>query len=449
MPGEFDFDVIIIGGGPAGAAAAARMARYGRRVAVFEGQEFPRFRIGESLLPDGNRALKEIGVWEKVEAGGFVRKPGAEFFNQDGSRWVHNVFAHGLGAGREYAYQVDRSRFDTLLLEHAAECGARVFQPCPVRRVDMKGPGASVRTVGGETYTARFLLDASGRPGFLGVRDRLPKDPLPYPPKVAVYSHFEGVARFPGERSGNIVITRLHRGWCWMIPLDAKLTSVGVVGYTSDLKRHEGGYESWFRRAIADSAFLRGRMEGATPRMKLQVTTDYTYQYTAFGGRRFLLAGDAACFIDPIFSSGVYFAMESSLEAAAIMERHLSAGKTCLTSAAVNRYTRGLKARVRVMRRLIETFYSDRGYDVFMSPTNRFGLFAAVNSIVAGNTRMTPAVWIRYRLFLAIVRANEVFGMVSDARGDTKNTTPAEVVDGEAGPGECREAPSRAGKTAR
>ncbi len=416
MSGETGFDVIVIGGGPAGSVGAARLARAGRRVALFEGEAFPRFKIGESLLPDGNRALKEIGVWDKVEAGGFIRKPGAEFFNEDGSRWVHNVFAEGLVPGREYTYQVERSRFDLLLLEHAEECGVKLFQPCRIRNVELAEDAVIVQTSSGESYSGAYLLDASGRPGLLGVQKKLEKDPLPYPPKVAVYSHFQGVPRFSGERAGNIVITRLPRGWSWIIPISHTLTSVGVVGYAEDLRKRRKDPESWFREAVEESPVLKERMSGTAATMAFQVTTDYTYQYKRFGGDRYLLTGDAACFIDPIFSSGVYFAMESSLQAAGIVDRQLRRGNASLEPRAVAGYTRRLKKRVKVMRRLIETFYSDRGFAIFMSPTNRFGLFSAVNSIVAGNTRMTPGLWLRYRLFLAIVRLHEVFGLVHSVR---------------------------------
>ncbi len=423
-----DFDVLIIGGGPAGSVAASWLARAGWNVGVFEREEFPRFKIGESLLPDGNRALKEIGVWEKVEAAGFVKKPGAEFFDENGSRWVHNVFADGLVPGRDYAYQVERSRFDRLLLEHAVECGAKVHQPCGIRRVEFTEDFVRVETSSHERCTGAYLLDAGGRPGMVGVQEKLDKDSLPYSPKVAVYSHFEGVSRFSGKRAGNIVITRLPRGWSWIIPVSDKMTSVGFVGYVADLRETKETPETWFWNAVEGSLFLKERMAGAKPGMKFHVTTDYTYQYRRFGGRRYLLAGDAACFIDPIFSSGVYFAMESSLQAAGVVAGHLRKGASGLKPRAVSGYTRSLKRRVRVMRRLIETFYSDRGFDVFMSPSERFRLFSAVNSIVAGNTRMPFGLWIRYKLFLAIVRLNERISFIRAGRKSARAEPSAERV---------------------
>jgi len=395
-------------------------------VAVFEAAEFPRFKIGESLLPNGNRVWREIGVWDKIEQAGFVRKEGAEFLSADGSFAVHNVFAQGLVPGRDYTYQVDRARFDQLLLEHAREQGAQVHQPARVERLEQRPDGWTLTTRGGERYEADFVLDASGRDSLLGRHLELQRDRLPYPKRIALYLHAVGVAREQTARGGNILITRLPAGWSWFIPVSEFRVSLGVVTTPEQLKAFDGSREAFFWQALRQSPQLAARLKNAEAVGDLHATADYTYSHTHFGDARYLLAGDAACFIDPVFSSGVYLAAESSFLAAQYLDRALRAQRP-LRKQEARQYTRLLKSRVRVMRRLIENFYDDDGFAVFMNPSDRWQLFAAVNSVVGGCTELPWQLRWRYGLFNTICALNRRWRFIPRIGGKATASAVEEI----------------------
>ncbi|MDP0501365.1 MAG: NAD(P)/FAD-dependent oxidoreductase [Verrucomicrobiota bacterium JB022] len=398
-------DVAIIGGGPAGSVAAAALAQRGHRVTLLEASAFPRFKIGESLLPNGNAVWRAIGVWDKIERAGFVKKEGAEFLSANGSCAVHNVFARGLMPGRDYTYQVERSRFDHLLLEHAREQGVEIRQPAKVAALAQSADGWTLNTDTGETLRAAFVLDASGRTAVLGHHLKLARDTLPYPKRLALYLHARHVRRDEGARGGNIIITRLPDGWSWFIPVDGDRVSLGVVTTPERLKASGQDRLDFFWQALRQSPQLAERLAQAEATSELHVTADYSYSHTDFGGPRHLLVGDAACFIDPIFSSGVYLASESAYAAAQLVDRALQA-KRPLRAAETTRYTHQIKARVQVMRQLIENFYDDDGAAVFMHPSNVLKLFDAVNSVVAGCTRLPWRLRWRYAIFNGICAAN-------------------------------------------
>lgn len=413
-------DALIIGAGPAGSTAAALLADAGLQVLLVERESFPRFRIGESLLPGGNAILKRLGLWDKMDDAGFIRKYGAEFVSADGASRVHNIFSEGLVKGLDYTYQVERSRFDALLLENAVAKGAQLLQPGRVtatNEVDGQWQVTLESEAGKEVVTTPWLFDASGRSAFLGKRLQLAQDKIPYPKRFAVYNHFEGIPRRSGKEAGNIIITRLRNGWFWAIPLDADKTSVGVV---STRKRDEWQdpdftEETFFSNEVARAPFLSGLMAQATPCDKYRVTADYTYSFTDYAGGNFMLLGDAAGFIDPIFSSGVYLAMRSATMAAdAVLAAHRE--QRALSATEQSDYTVQLKKNVRIMRDLIEVYYDPQSYSVFMSPSERFQLFQSVNSIVAGNSNPGFSLKWRFRLFLLICRLNRYLPLVPEQK---------------------------------
>lgn len=427
IPSELNFDVVIIGAGPAGSVAGTALSRAGRRVGIVERLPFPRFKIGESLLPNGNKVLKEIGAWEKVCAAGFMRKEGAEFMNTNAGRHVINRFENGLADGDGYTWQVERSRFDKLLLDHAVESGCALFQPVGVAKLTPVATGIEVTLTDGRVLRASHLLDAGGREHLAGKTFRVPHDKIPYPPRLAVFNHFHGIPASPGTRHGNIIITRADRVWTWNIPLDKEKTSFGVVAVAADFKASGLGPEAYFRKVVADSPAMSALMKDAKTADEFRVVADYTYSLKTFGGDRWIAAGDAACFIDPIFSSGVYLAMTSGLAAAKLLLSHAPA--ETLRSRDIAAYTRRYKRGVRVMRELIEQFYDDAGCAVFLNPgAYRFSIPAAVNSIVAGVTDASLAVRWRYRVFIWICKLNRLSGHRIAPRIDTPDMRPAVVI---------------------
>lgn len=404
-PEEKPFDVVIIGAGPAGSVAGAALARGGRRVAIVERLPFPRFKIGESLLPNGNKVLKEIGVWDKVCSAGFMRKNGAEFINATGTRHVINRFANGLAGGDGYTWQVERCRFDKLLLDHAVESGCTLFQPVSVVKITAGETFVDVVLGDGRTLRASHLLDAGGREHLAGKTFATGYDKIPYPPRLAIFNHFHGIPESPGDRYGNIIITRTGRAWTWNIPLDKEKTSFGVVAVVADYKASGLSPEAFFKKTVEGSPAMSGLMKDAVSADEFRLVADYTYSLKTFGGARWIAAGDAACFIDPIFSSGVYLALTSGLAAA----KTLLAGPASapLPAGEIAAYTKRYKRGVRVMRELIEQFYDDHGCAVFLTPHPRYGIAAAVNSIVAGVTDSPFRVRWRYRAFILICKLNK------------------------------------------
>lgn len=418
------FDVLIIGGGPSGSTAGGLLSDAGLSCCIIEKEAFPRFRIGESLLPGGNAILKRLGVWEKMDDAGFLRKYGAEFISTDGSQRVHNIFARGLKKGLEYTYQVERSKFDQLLITNAAEKGATVFHEQQVISAELVDGIWQVETrtsntdAPRQTFTAKWLVDASGRSAFFGKNRKLAQDHIPYPKRLAVYSHFSGVKLVnEGEAKGNILITRLADGWFWVIPLDDEKTSVGVV---STKKRDEWVNENFtpqafFEKEVARSPYLSDLMANAQAKDEFRTTGDYCYSHTNYAEQQSILVGDAAGFIDPIFSSGVYLALRSA-EMASDAIINAEQNKRLLSTSDTKQYTRELKRNVRVMRDLIEVYYSDKGFSVFMAPSNKLKLFDSVNSIVAGNTSPGFSVWWRFRLFKIICWLNRYINLIPDQK---------------------------------
>lgn len=423
------YDVAIIGGGPAGSCAAAKLARAGLKVLVLERERFPRFHIGESLLPAGNRALKEIGAWEKVEQAGFVTKYGVEFESPAGDVRIHNLFSKGLMPDCDYAYQVERSRFDEVLLDHAASCGAEVRQEHAVRSAEElpqdagwllgveavgKGPRGQVST----QVRAKWLLDASGRDCVLGKLLGLKADRGYFPARVAVYAHFRNVERSQYTNSGNIIVTRVGDGWSWHIPVSEDKVSVGIVSPSKEFREAKLPADQYFYKKMATASALAARMANAelvptdgedgihsNRHGAFHITADYAYTREHFAGRRYMLIGDAACFSDPIFSSGVMMATSMALKASDILlAAHAARGY--LTERNQRAYTKQVKYWLRFVEAMVNNFYEPWGFDILLHPTDKWQMFAAINSMTAGNFSPPLGIRLRYEIFLILARLN-------------------------------------------
>ena len=408
------FDVLIIGGGPAGSTAGAWLGNNGIRALICEKEQFPRFHIGESLLPNGNHILQEIGVWEKIEKAGFVEKWGAEFTLPDRSSVVRNIFSEGLVKNMDQTYQVERSRFDKLLLDHAAESGCEVRQRSRVLKATRTEDGWAVvienlDTCQEQTIFARWIIDASGRNCVMGRTLNFKKEVIPYPGRFAVFNHFDGFKRAPGKEGGDTIILRLEDAWFWAIPISETITSVGVVGQTGDKTGGKDSREDFFWKKVRESPFLTAALSEATAQQDYLVESDYCFSYESFGQDQVLLAGDAASFIDPVFSSGVYLALESGLLAAKTIHDATSNTQVTVKPKTYKNYTRIMKRRIRTIRRLIETFYDNSSFEVFMVPRPKHKIPNAINSIVAGCTLPPFGVRWRYWLFEKLCALHKKF----------------------------------------
>ena len=402
-----DYDVVIIGGGPAGSSAATMLAKVGRKVLVLEKSKFPRFHIGESLLPYNRAVFEELGVWEKIENAGFVVKRGAQFWMGDGSR--HNRLDFSQGAFTEFpeARQVERAVFDQILLDHAREAGAQVREECTVtsHHVHAGGVDVTFRNSGGEeTVRASFLIDASGLANLTANAGSL-REPYEGHRKLAIFSHFTDVEMPGGDETGDILIVRRANSWFWLIPLAGGKTSVGLVIDAADYQKLGRKPREVFEDAVATTAAVRDRFRHAEALEEMRVTADFSYRNRSLVGERVVRAGDAAGFIDPIFSSGVMLAMTSGVDAAKAVDEALRSDMAI--SPAMKRYEQRVWRNVGLYWRFIEPFYQTHFAQLFFQPANKFHIVCAVNSVLAGRTDFPLAVRWRLNAFFFLAWLNQ------------------------------------------
>lgn len=352
-------DVAIIGGGPAGATLGAYLARAGVDHAIFERERFPRPHVGESLVQATTRVFEEIGFLEKLDNAGFVEKRAAVWVPKNG-RGAYELRILRPDLPIDHTFHVDRARFDQLLLEHAASLGSSVFQETRVSRLRMTGDRVSGVEIEREGHrqevAARFVVDASGRSTVIGRQLQLKqKDPLF--DQYAIYSYFEGVDRGPESMVDHIHIHFLptQRGWAWQIPLGENLTSVGVVTERDDFRRDGRDREAYFLRHAHSQPELARRLRDARAVQPFRAEGDYSYSMRRLTGPGFVLTGDAARFVDPIFSSGVSVAVHSARFASHALVDILR-GKTS-EEEALRDYEAKLGAGIRVWYDFIKVYY--------------------------------------------------------------------------------------------
>jgi len=402
--------VAVVGGGPAGAATAAWLARAGRRVVLFERDRFPRFHIGESLLASVNDALDEIGASDLVRRRGFPVKWGATFMPGDGSVERFADFSSSREVPNPQTWQVPRAEFDELLLRHAAACGADVREEHRVldARIDAGGVTVTARAPDGRELDTRVaaVVDASGRVGLLARKLGLRRDD-PRLANIAVFSHYSGVPRNEGRRAGDIrIIARPDLGWFWMIPISEDLMSVGVVlpraAYDA-LPRMSA--EALLDHTIAETPVAAALMRDARREWPVRVEKDFSFGARAYAGDRWLLVGDAGSFLDPVFSTGVAIALESGVEAARALDRALAAGD--LSARMFRTFARRQRQRYAAFRRFVLAFYTRGFRDLFFQPQPLAPMFRAFVTAVAGYWRPSLGTRVLLALFFVLVRIQQ------------------------------------------
>jgi flavin-dependent dehydrogenase len=381
-------DVLVIGGGPAGATAAALLAERGYRVTLLEKAHYPRFHIGESLLPANLPLLEKLGVADAVKAIG-MEKWGAEFVSPWHGHKQSFEFADAMDKSMPMAYQVRRSEFDEILIRNASRKNARVVEGCQVQDVDFLPGNAGARVQARrddgsiETVHARFVLDASGRDTFLGNRFKAKRRNKKHN-STAIYAHFSGAERSSGKTAGNITIFWFEHGWFWFIPLADGATSVGAVTWPYYLKtRNKKSLEQFFQETIALCAPLSERLQHAQLCSPVEATGNYSYVCDRTHGSNYLLLGDAYTFIDPVFSSGVMLAMHSAFVGADTVDACLRHPQQA--AAALKKFDTSMRLGPKAFSWFIYRVTNPTMRNMFMEPRNIFRVKEALLSVLAGD----------------------------------------------------------------
>ena len=395
-------DVLVIGGGPAGATVGALLARNGYQVTVIEKDRFPRFHIGESLLPVNLELFEQLGVLDQVERIGMI-KNAAQFDSMYHGRTQSFYFSGALNRRHAHSYEVHRADLDQILLDNCRSEGATVLEEMKVAAVsfeDTKRVHVVTRDKDGDTeWSARFIVDASGRDTFMASRLKS-KKPHAKHASAAVYGHFDAVERLTGGDAGNISVFWFDHGWFWLIPLQDGVTSVGMVCWPYYLKSRKTDLDTFFSDSVATCPPLAARMRHAKPTRPITATGNYSYLSGNMTGDRYLMLGDAFAFIDPIFSSGVLLAMKSAFFGAETVDACLrSPGNAVrLQRRFEKRVTRGLGSFTWLIFRMTNPVMRN----LLMSPSNLFGIESAVLAILAGDVHDNPQARRRMLLFKAI-----------------------------------------------
>ncbi|WFF78923.1 MULTISPECIES: NAD(P)/FAD-dependent oxidoreductase [Delftia] len=377
-------EILIIGAGPSGAVAAGLLRRQGRRVLILEKEEFPRFSIGESLLPQGMAYIEQAGMLQDVVEAGFQHKNGAAFARGD-LRTAFD-FRDKFSCGWGTTYQVQRAHFDKVLADAAQKAGAEIRYRHTVTGVDVAGaqPQVTARTPQGEEYVvqARHLLDASGfariLPRMLGL-----ERPSGFPVRAALFTHVEDrIAAQDMDRDKILIsVHPEHRHvWFWTIPFSNGRSSQGVVATPEFLERHAGSEVERLRAIIAETPSLAQVLRNArwdTPGRSL---TGYSANVTALWGPGYALLGNAGEFLDPVFSSGVTIALKSASLAADCIARSWQGEAVDWQQD----YAQPLQAGVDTFRAFVQGWYDGSFQDVIFHPSHAPDIRRMISSILAG-----------------------------------------------------------------
>jgi flavin-dependent dehydrogenase len=423
--GKNTFDAIVIGGGPGGSSAATYLRRAGRSVLVLEKEIFPRFHIGESLLPCNMALFREMGVMPALEAAGFPIKYGARFDLANDTLGTRFAFREGKYNAEPVAIQVERAVFDHILLKHARAAGADMREGWTVQKFSHDATGVSVDATAPDGTTQQFraayLIDASGRGNLTGNQEGL-RVTHPRHKKLAVFSHFTGVLRDEGEANTDIIIVRLPNKWFWIIPISAEKTSVGMVIDKDEFAQEAGTPQEIFDRWVERSAAVKKRLLNAKRVNETRTTSDFSYYNRRLVSDRLLRVGDAAGFMDPIFSAGVFLAMWSGKLAAQTVHQAIATGKPGGRPFAA--YEKRVRRGMMYYWRMVENFYTTPFMELFLRPSEHVNLFSAVIGVLAGEVEGSWALRWRLEYFFFLVKLQSRWPLVPRLSFAPDATTP-------------------------
>jgi geranylgeranyl reductase family protein len=359
------YDVIVMGGGPAGSSVASILAREGHKVVLFEKEEFPRHHIGESLMTDTYWTFQRMGFLDKLKQSPFVVKYSVQFANSAGKESRPFYFFEANHHESAVTWQVTRAVFDKMLIDHAEEQGTTVYQKTPVKQVlfdEDRAIGVEAQMQDGslQTFYAKVIVDATGQSAMLSnkfgwrVRDHKLK-------KAVLYSYFKGAHREPDLNGGATLVLRTElgsNGWFWYIPLENDITSVGIVADPGYLHKDRGkDLAKIYHEEIEKCEPCHRRVAGAMRVDKIYSIIDYSYRSKESAGNGFLLIGDAYGFLDPIYSSGVLLALKmAELAADAI---HDAFRNDDFSAERLGQFQPMLDTGIESMRKLVHAFYSE------------------------------------------------------------------------------------------
>jgi flavin-dependent dehydrogenase len=365
-----EVDVVVIGGGPAGSTASTLIAQKGYKVKLFEREKFPRFHIGESMIPETYWVLERLNMLPKMRASKFVHKHSVQFVSANGKQSAPFYFYDNKPHECSQTWQVVRSEFDNMMLNNAREHGVDAQEEVRVLDVLFDGDratGVRIQEKDGTVrqVNAKVVVDASGQSGLLMNRMKLRVwDPLLN--KGAIWTYWEGAYRDVGRDEGATVVlqTENKKGWFWYIPLHDNRVSVGVVAPFEYLFKNRGSHEEVYKEEVEKCPAVRDRVSKATRATGYFATKDYSYRSTKVSGNGFVLVGDAFGFLDPLYSSGLLLALKSGEMAADAVVEGLQTND--VSEAQLGKWGPALNKGIDRMRRLVCEYYDGFNFGGFV-----------------------------------------------------------------------------------
>jgi len=358
------YDAIVVGGGPAGSTTGALLAEKGHDVLIVEKEKFPRYHVGESLMPFCYFPLERLGLIDNLMESGNPRKYCVQFVRQDGFLSQPFYFFQHFDHPSSTTWQVWRSDFDKMILDKARQNGAAVWEETKAKALlksDERVTGIRVESAefGSQELFAPIVVDASGRDCFAAIKERwMVRDPKLK--KVALWTYFKGAKRDPGLDEGATTVAYLpNKGWFWYIPLSGDTVSVGIVAehdylFDGSTKDHA----EIFQREIGNNEWIKDHLSGAQQTGEYRITGEFSYRNRYCSTDGLVLAGDALGFLDPVFSSGVFLALKSGVMLADEIDSVMASGAP-ITSASFDGYGKRMQSSIEIMRKIVYAFYDD------------------------------------------------------------------------------------------